>query len=290
MKGDFMNLTSINLEQIDIQMLWNTVIIDWGTNLIFALLIFLVGKMIVKGITKLTTKLLERANVDAMLINFITAIVSAILLLFVVIAALSQLGIDTTSLVALVGAAGIAIGLALKDSLQNFASGVMLIVFKPFQVGHFVEAAGVMGTIESIGIFSTQMKTGDNKTLIIPNGNLYKGIIINYSAKPTRRVDMVFSIGYDDDIALAKSILMQLLEADERVLKDPEPVVNIAQLGASSIDFNVRPWVQSSNFWPVKWDMNEKVKQAFDAANIGIPYPQMDVHLHTESNSTLSSK
>ncbi len=284
-----MDISNLNFEQIDPQLIWDTIIIGWGTNLVFALLIFLVGKMVVKGIVKIATKLLEKAKMEAMLINFITAIVNALLLLFVVIAALSQLGIDTTSLVALVGAAGIAIGLALKDSLQNFASGVMLIVFKPFQVGHFVEAAGVMGTIESIGIFSTQMRTGDNKTIIIPNGNLYKDTIINYSAKPTRRVDMVFGIGYDDDIALAKSILMQLLEADERVLKDPEPLVNIAQLGASSIDFNVRPWVKSSDYWPVLWDMNEKVKQAFDAANIGIPYPQMDVHLHT-NNPTITSK
>lgn len=284
-----MDLSNFTLDQIDPQMLWDTVIIDWGTHLVFALLIFLIGRLIAKGVVKVATKLLEKSNVDAMLINFITSILSALLLLFVIIASLSQLGIDTTSLVALIGAAGIAIGLALKDSLQNFASGVMLIVFKPFQVGHFVEAAGVMGLIESIGIFSTQIKTGDNKTIIVPNGNLYRDTIINYSAKPTRRVDMVFGIGYDDDIALAKSILIQLVQEDDRVLKDPEPVVNVGALGASSIDFNVRPWVNSSDYWPVKWDMNEKVKKAFDDANIGIPYPQMDVHLQSDSNSNPSS-
>lgn len=283
-----MDLSNFNLEQIDPRLIWDTVILGWGTHLIFAILIFIIGKLVVKGVVKIVSKLLEKAKIEAMLINFITSILHALLLLFVVIAALSQLGIDTTSLVALVGAAGIAIGLALKDSLQNFASGVMLIVFKPFQVGHFVEAAGVMGTIESIGIFSTQIKTGDNKTIIIPNGNLYKDTIINYSAKPTRRVDMVFGIGYDDDIALAKSILVELLEADDRVLTDPAPIVNVAQLGASSIDFNVRPWVKSSDYWPVLWDMNEKVKQAFDAAGIGIPYPQMDVHLHTDAPTTTS--
>lgn len=284
-----MDLSSFNLDQFDTQMLWETVIMGWGTNVIFAILIFLVGRMVAKGIIKVTKVLLDKSKVDAMLIDFIASILGALLLLFVIIASLSQLGVDTTSLVALIGAAGIAIGLALKDSLQNFASGVMLILFKPFQVGHFVEAAGVMGTIESIGIFSTQFRTGDNKTIIVPNGNLYKGTIINYSSKPTRRVDMVFGIGYDDDIALTKSILGQLLEEDERVLTEPAPVVNIAQLGASSIDFNVRPWVKSDDYWPVKWDMNEKVKKAFDAAGIGIPYPQMDVHLYPSANDKIST-
>lgn len=279
-----MDLSSFNFDQFDMQTLWETVIMGWGTNLVFAALIFLVGRMLAKGVVKVAKALLEKSKVDAMLINFIASILSALLLLFVIIASLSQLGVDTTSLVALIGAAGIAIGLALKDSLQNFASGVMLILFKPFQVGHFVEAAGVMGVVESIGIFSTQFRSGDNKTIIVPNGNLYKDTITNYSSKPTRRVDMVFGIGYDDDIALAKTILGQLLEEDERVLKEPAPLVNIAQLGASSIDFNVRPWVNSDDYWPVKWEMNEKVKKAFDAANIGIPYPQMDVHLHTPTN------
>lgn len=280
-----MDFKFLNTENLDMETLWEMYILPWGINLISALLIFYIGRLIAKGIVKVVKKLLTRSNMDAMLVNFIASILSALLLLFVIIAALSQLGIDTTSLVALVGAAGIAIGLALKDSLQNFAAGVMLIIFKPFKVGDFVDAAGVMGIVESVGIFSSAMRTGDNKAIIIPNGSIYQGTITNYSAKPTRRVDMVFGIGYDDDIKLAKEILERLLAEDERVLKDPAPVVALSELGDSSVNFIARPWVNSGDYWAVAWEMNEKVKTAFDEAGISIPYPQMDIHLN-HINST----
>ena len=200
------------------------------------------------------------------------------MLLVVIIASLNQLGVDTTSLIALIGAAGLAVGLALQGTLQNFAAGVMLIIFRPFKTGDFVEAGGCAGIVENVSIFNTVMRTGDNKEVTIPNGAIYGGTITNYSAKPTRRVDLVFGIGYDDDIKKAKAILEQLMNDDERILSDPAPLVAVGELADSSVNFNVRPWVNSADYWGVYFDLTENVKLAFDAAGISIPYPQMDVH------------
>jgi small conductance mechanosensitive channel len=249
-------------------------------NLVLAILIFFIGKRVAKLLVSMSKKLLAKAKVDGVIVYFIGAIIYGILLLVVVIAALEKLGIETTSLVALVGAAGLAIGLALKDSLSNFASGVMLIVFRPFKTGDFIEAAGVAGIVENITIFNTMLRSGDNKEIIVPNAGVYGGTIVNYSAKPTRRVDMVFGIGYDDDIKLAKEILLNMMIEDERVLEDPAPGVVIATLGDNSINFSVKPWVNADDYWPVLFDTQEKVLLAFREANISIPYPQMDVHLH----------
>jgi small conductance mechanosensitive channel len=202
-----------------------------------------------------------------------------VLLLFVVIAALSQLGIDTTSLVALLGAAGLAIGLSLQSSLANFAAGVMLIVFRPFTKGDFVEVAGTSGSVDNISIFTTTLTTPDNKEVIVPNGSVIGNNIVNYSARPTRRVDMVFGIGYGDDIKKAKELLEQIVAADTRVLAEPAPVVALGELADSSVNFLVRPWVNAEDYWSVLWDTTETVKLKFDEAGISIPYPQMDVHL-----------
>jgi small conductance mechanosensitive channel len=218
-----------------------------------------------------------------MLISFVASITKTILLLFVAIAALNKLGIDTTSLIALLGAAGLAVGLALQNSLQNFAAGVMLIVFRPFKAGDFVELAGVAGVVENIGIFSSVLRTGDNRELIIPNGAIYGGIITNYSARSTRRVDMVFGVAYDDDLKAAKELLRSIILADDRVLSDPEPVVAVSELADSSVNFIVRPWVKSADYWPVLWDTTEKVKLEFDAQGLSIPYPQMDIHMPEKS-------
>lgn len=268
----------------DLNHLVNDVAIPWGTNIALAIVIFLFGRIVISFILSLLERVFKRSSkVDTMLSEFILSLSKAFMLLVLVIAVLSQLGVNTTSLVALVGAAGLAVGLALKDSLQNFASGVMLLVLKPFKTGDFVEAGGVMGVVEKIHIFNTVMRTGDNKEIIIPNGSIYSDSITNYSARDTRRVDMVFGISYDDDIKLAKEILQRLVAEDERVLPEPEPVIALGELGASSIDFIVRPWVKSSDYWPLKWEMNEKVKMAFDEAGISIPYPQMDVHLFSEA-------
>lgn len=248
-------------------------------NVVTAILVFFIGKRIAKVLVAMTKKILAKTKLDNVLIEFFSTILYAVLLLVVSIAALEQLGIETTSLVALVGAAGLAIGLALKDSLSNFASGVMLIIFRPFKTDDFIEAAGVSGIVEKITIFNTLLRSGDNKAIIVPNSRVYGGTIINYSAKPTRRVDMVFGIGYDDDIKLAKELLLNMMNNDERVLPDPAPVVAISELGDSSINFIVRPWVKSADYWPLLHDTNERVKLAFDEANISIPYPQMDIHL-----------
>ncbi len=270
------------LEKIDIEELINTYVVPWGINIAFALIIFFVGRLIVKGIIGVTRKLLEKAGTDNILIDFICAIAHAILMLFIVIAALDQLGVDTTSLVALIGAAGLAIGLSLQDSLKNFASGVMLIVFRPFKDGDFIEAGGTAGVVEKINIFNTMMRTGDNREVIVPNGAIYGGTITNFSARDTRRIDMVFGIGYDDDIRKAKEIIQGVLAADERILNDPEPLVAVGELADSSVNFNVRPWVNSGDYWPVRFDLTEKIKIAFDDNGISIPFPQMDLHISKE--------
>jgi small conductance mechanosensitive channel len=272
------------LENIDLTAMLNDYAIPWGINIGMAIIIFVLGRMVVSLVVSVSKKMLGRANMDPMLISFLSSILRWLLLLFVIIAALGQLGIETTSLVALLGAAGLAIGLSLQGSLQNFAAGVMLIVFRPFKNGDFVEVGGVTGIVEQIGIFTTTMRTGDNKEVIVPNGQIYGSAITNYSARPTRRVDMVFGISYDADIRQAKEILEKILAEDERILEDPAPVVALGELADSSVNFVTRPWVNSADYWAVLWDTNEKVKLAFDAAGIGIPYPQMDVHLDQQSD------
>jgi small conductance mechanosensitive channel len=267
------------MENIDLTALLNDYAIPWGINIAMAIIIFYVGRMVVGLVVSLCRKLLGRAEMDQMLIDFLTSIMRAVLLLFVIIAALGELGVDTTSLIALLGAAGLAIGLSLQGSLQNFASGVMLIVFRPFKAGDFVEVGGTTGIVEIIGIFCTTMRTGDNKEVIVPNGAIYGSTITNFSARSTRRVDMVFGISYDADLREARAILEKILSEDERVLADPAPVVALGELADSSVNFLTRPWVNAADYWDVLWDTNEKVKLAFDAAGIGIPYPQMDVHL-----------
>jgi len=270
------NLTALG--NIDVQQLIETYVLPWGINIVMALAIFIIGKIVVNMVVNFAKKLMTKGKVDVILINFISSIVKTILLLFVVIASLNQLGVNTTSLIALIGAAGLAIGLALQGTLQNLASGVMLIVFRPFDAGHFVEAAGVSGVIEEIGIFTTTMRTGDNREIIIPNGEIFGGTITNYSKRSTRRVDMVFGIGYDDDIKKAKEIMTRVLAEDDRILKDPAPLVAVAELADSSVNFNVRPWCATAEYWNVYFDTHEKIKLAFDAEGISIPYPQMDIH------------
>jgi small conductance mechanosensitive channel len=268
------------LDNVDIQQVTTDYVLPWTINIVMALAIFLVGKFIAKILVKIARKLMDRAHVDGILINFIASIMNTVLLLFVVVAALDQLGVDTTSLIALIGAAGLAIGLALQGTLQNLASGVMLIIFRPFNSGDFVEVAGIAGVAEQIGIFTTTMRTGDNREIIVPNGEIFGGTITNYSKRSTRRIDMVFGIGYDDDIKKAKDIMMRILEEDDRVLKDPAPLVAVAELADSSVNFNVRPWCNTGDYWNVYFDTHEKIKLAFDAEGISIPYPQMDIHQH----------
>ena len=266
-------------EDINISALADAYIVPYAANIALALVIFVVGKWLAGTLTKVVISLLKKSRMDDILIGFVTSIVKTLLMLFVTIAALNQLGVDTTSLIALLGAAGLAVGLALQNSLQNFAAGVMLIVFRPFKAGDFVELAGVSGVVENIGIFSSVLRTGDNRELIVPNGVIYGGIITNYSKRSTRRVDMVFGIDYSDDLKQAKELLRTIILADERVLPEPEPVIAVSELADFSVNFIVRPWVKNADYWPVLWDTTEKVKLEFDAQGLSIPYPQMDVHM-----------
>lgn len=254
-------------------------ILPWLDNILFAILIFIIGRWLTRMIVKFSRKLMEKTNVDPLLINFVASMLGGLLTLFVIIAALDQLGVNTTSLIALIGAAGLAVGLALQGTLANFASGVLLIVFKPFKVGDFIEAGGVAGVVEEIRIFSTIFRSGDNKELIVPNGQIFDGTIVNYSARNTRRIDLVIGIGYDADIKLAKDTLWDILNGDERILKDPAPVVAVSELADSSVNFVVRPWVNTADYWGVYWDTLEKVKLVFDEKDISIPYPQIDLHV-----------
>ncbi len=260
------------------QSFFDIYVFPWIINIALAAAIFVVGRFVAKILINLLEKLLRKSKMEDILINFIASIANILLLLVIIVAALDQLGVDTTSLIALVGAAGLAVGLALQGSLQNFAAGVLLIVFRPFKEGDFVEAAGVAGVVEHISIFNTIMRTGDNKEVIVPNGNIYSGVIVNYSARDTRRVDMVFGIGYDDDLKKAKAVLEDIINSDERVLKDPAPVIAVSELADSSVNFVVRPWVNSADYWAVLFDTTEAVKLRFDEEGISIPYPQMDVH------------
>lgn len=270
------------MDQMNIPEMFSTYVIPWAINIALALLIFYVGRMVIKIVVKILRKLLARAKMDEILVNFVSSIVKSLLLLFVVVAALDRLGVDTTSLIALLGAAGLAVGLALQGSLQNFAAGVMMIVFRPFRAGDYVEAGGTAGVVEAINIFSTTMRTGDNREIIVPNGSIYNGAITNYSARETRRIDMVFGISYGDDMRKAREIMQQVLDADERVLKDPAYTVAVSELGESSVNFVVRPWVKIGDYWAVRFDLTERIKLAFDENGISIPFPQMDVHMQKE--------
>lgn len=252
----------------------------YGLKVLAALVIFLVGKWAARRIANVVEKMMRRASVDETLVVFGGNIINIAILAFVVIAAISKLGVETTSVAAVFAAAGLAIGLALQGSLSNFAAGVLIVLFKPFKLGDFVDAAGESGTVSDISIFTTTLKTPDNKTIIIPNGSISNGSITNYSAEANRRVDMVFGIGYDDDIKKAKSILEKLIKADKRVLKDPEYKIALSELGDSSVDFVVRPWVKREDYWQFKWDFTEAVKTTFDKEGISIPFPQRDVHIH----------
>ena len=267
-------------EPSDMEMYLNTYVIPWSTNIIFAILIWVIGRKVVGVIVNLIKKGFSKAKVEEVLARFLASIIRALLTAFVAIAALEQLGVPTTSLVAIFGAAGLAVGLSMQDSLKNFAAGVMIIINGPFKSGDFVEVAGVGGVVEKVTVFSTIIRTGDNREVIVPNGSIYGGTIVNYSARETRRVDLVIGIGYDDDIKQAKEILMQILKDDERILDDPAPAVALAELADSSVNFNVRPWVKTEDYWAVRSAVLEQVKLRFDEQGVSIPYPQQDVHLH----------
>lgn len=255
----------------------------YGIKIVGAIAIVVLGRIVVGILARIVRKLMDKSQVDGTLIKFVVSLTRIALMTFVFIAALGTLGVQTASFVAVIGAAGLAVGFALQGSLSNFAAGVMLIMFRPFKSGDYVEAGGTAGVVEAVHIFITEFKTPDNRKVIVPNGQITGGTIINYSAKETRRVDMVFGIGYGDDIKKAKDILERILDEDERVLKDPAYTVAVLELGDSSVNFAVRPWVKTPDYWAVYFDVHEKVKLTFDREGISIPFPQRDVHLFRES-------
>jgi len=258
---------------------------SYGLPLIWAIVVFIVGRIVARIITKVVAKMMTKANIDETLVKFTKTVVYVALMIFVILAALGKLGIETTSFAAILAAAGLAIGLSLQGTLGNFASGFMLILFRPFKVGDFVEAGGVSGVVEEIQIFSTRMRSGDNKEITVPNGQIVGSTITNYSAKATRRVDLVIGVGYNDDLKKVRAVLEDILAKDERVLKDPAPTIGVAELADSSVNFVVRPWVKSADYWPVLFDTQETVKLRFDAEGISIPYPQQDLHIVKEESA-----
>ena len=250
----------------------------YALKVVVALAIFWIGKRIARFAANIVKKLLLKAEVDEMLTSFLTNITYGLGVAVVVLASLGQLGIETTSFIAILGAVGLAVGLAFQSTLSNISAGVMLVIFRPFKLGDFIEAGGVTGTIEELNLFNTVFKTGDNKVIIVANSNIIGGNITNYSKKDTRRVDFAFGIGYDDDLKLAKNTLLEIVNEDTRILKDPEPFVAVSELADSSVNFVVRVWVNSGDYWGVNFDTIEKVKLVFDEKNISFPYPQIDIH------------
>jgi len=257
----------------------------YGLKVLAAIAIFIVGRWVAKIVAGVIRKMMTKADVDPTLRKFVANMAYIALLAFVVLAALNQLGIQTTSFIAILGAAGLAVGLALQGSLSNFAAGFLMILFRPIRVGDYIEGAGTAGTVEEIAIFTTTLVTPDNKTVIIPNASMTGDNIVNWTVKGTRRVDMVMGIGYDDDIDKAKQIMADVLAKDSRILKDPAPQIAMVELADSSVNFVVRPWVESSDYWGVYMDTHEAIKKAFDAQGISIPFPQRDVHVYQHADT-----
>ena len=256
---------------------------DWlvtnGPNVLIALVIFIIGRILAKWVATIARKAMLKAGIEQTLVRFLNKLIYYVLLAAVVIAAADQVGIKTTSFIAILGAAGLAVGLALKDSLANFASGVMLILFQPFKVGDAISTTGVTGKVFQIDIFSTIIMTADNQKVIVPNSSITSGVITNITAEPTRRIDLTIGIGYDDDITHAKKVLKSLVDADSRILKDPAPAIGVVELADSSVNLIVRPWVKTGDYWDVRLDLTEKIKLTFDKEGISFPYPQQEVHM-----------
>ncbi|HGO5815895.1 TPA: mechanosensitive ion channel family protein [Mannheimia haemolytica] len=271
------------VSNMNIETMLNEWIIPYGTKILLAIAIFIVGKFLARLISRLLGKAALKSTKDEMLQSFIVSISYFLLLLIVVIASLSQIGINTSSLVALIGAAGLAIGLSLQNSLQNFAAGVMLLIFKPFRKGDLIETGGMTGVVEQMGLLVLELRTGDNKTVLLPNGKVFSDSIVNYSNNPTRRIDFTFDISYESNIKQAKEIIEGILDNNVYVLKDPKPVVAVGALAANSVQLVVRPWVQTTNYWAAYWDIIEQVKLAFDNAGVAIPYNQMELHIKSGS-------
>ena len=255
-------------------------IVKYGPPLIGAILVWILGSWIIKLMVRAFSRMMDKSKMDESLKPFFKSMASVTLKILLLISVLGMLGVQMTSFIALIGAAGLAIGMALSGSLQNFAGGVMILIFKPYKVGDFIEAQGYMGVVKSIQIFNTILTTPDNKTIVIPNGGLSTSSLTNYSTEPQRRVDWTFGIGYGDDVEKAKNVLMELIKGDSRILTSPEPFIAVSELADSSVNLTVRVWVNGADYWNVFFEMNGKVYNQFNEAGLNIPFPQMDVHVH----------
>lgn len=253
----------------------------FGLKVIAALVIIVIGRFAARALRTVITRILRKSNVDEMLVSFTASVTYVAIMAFVIIAALGQMGVQTASFIAVVGAAGLAIGLALQGSLANFAAGLLMVIFKPFKVGDYIEGAGTAGSVTEIGIFNTILRSPDNRKIIVPNAKLTSDNITNYSAHDQRRVDIVASVSYGDDLDRVRRVLEEILAADDRVLREPAPTIGILALGDSSVDFALRPWVKTADYWGLYFALQEQIKKRFDAEGITIPFPQQDVHLHT---------
>ena len=255
-------------------------LIQYGVNIISAVLILFIGNIIVKVVAKSVAKVLEKKSMDKAVVEFAHGLVRYLLFVIVLIAALGKLGVQTASVVAVIGAAGLAIGLALQGSLSNFAAGVLIVAFRPFKSGDYVEVGGVAGSVEAIQIFQTILKTPDNKMVVVPNSGVIGGPITNYSRHDTRRVDLTIGVSYNADLKLTKQVIREALEKDSRILKDPDMTIGVLALADSSVNLVVRPWCKTSDYWDVYFDSTQAIKEALDANGIEIPFPQMDVHFN----------
>ena len=252
----------------------------YGLKVIAALAILVIGRYVAMGVRSVVKRLLQKSLVDDTLVSFVTSLSYVAMMAFIIIAAIGQLGVHTASFVAVLGAAGLAVGLALQGSLSNFAAGVLMIVFKPIKVGDFIEAGGTSGVVEEIGIFTTELKSPDNKKVIIPNAKVTGDNIVNYTAKDKRRVDLVAGVSYSDDLDKVRGVLEEILNEDERILQEPAPTIGVLELADSSVNFAVRPWVKTEDYWSVFFDTQERIKKRFDTEGIVIPFPQQDLHIY----------
>jgi small conductance mechanosensitive channel len=274
------NLPDLGFDWAEVWTMIQTTGVDLGINVVSAIVIFFVGKWIVNLVVKGLMKAMQKGDMDITLRRFVSNLARMLLMLFVIIAAIHQLGIQTASLIALLGAAGLAVGLALQGSLSNFAAGVLIVLFRPYKVGDWIEGGGVSGAVEEVQILTTVLKTGDNKRVIIPNSQIMGTTITNYSANDTRRVDLVVGVSYSDDLDKVRKELESLVAADDRILKDPAVTIAVSELADSSVNFVLRPWVKTADYWGVYFDLTEAVKKRFDEVGISIPFPQQDVYIH----------
>jgi len=279
-------MNNLDVTAFDWAGLWvmvKTTGVAFGIKALIALVIFYVGRIIARMLQSGLHKVLQRQQVDKILETFVCNLAYWMIMLFVIIAAINQVGVQTTSLIAVMGAAGLAVGLALQGSLSNFAAGVLIVIFRPYSVGDWVEAAGISGSVEQVQILTTVLKTGDNKQIIVPNAQIMGSIITNYSANATRRIDMTIGVSYDDDLDKVRTTIRELVDADERIMKDPACTIAVSELADSSVNFVVRPWVKTADYSGVKFDLTEAVKKRFDQEGISFPFPQQDVHLYQQS-------